>query len=248
MSREPAKIPIRWPPHISWFCGSFPARTQFLRLGTWSGCAGDSPILVPLKPACILASAYMYKRLTKETLVTGTTSSCLSMLSTLCIRCFSLLVVLMFSSLLLCAQQDRSIKSSEIKGLLTGTGEVVQISLRDGSSLKGRVRSVGELNMNVSVEKDVGGHRVSSALTHVQYRDIKEISIWLKASRTARTVGALLGVGIGYVAGAGLTGISTNSGPTTFGVAVLGAAAGGLTGAWLGGRHTRRVNLHIIDE
>jgi hypothetical protein len=130
------------------------------------------------------------------------------------------------------------INSNQIMGFLASERARVEITLSDGSLVKGRIEDVEDLTVKVRVRRDI---------VAVQYREIKILRILRAGSSALRTFGTYSGALVGFIAGVAI-GEATQSDKAALAGLLVGPAAGAATGAWLGGKHRTGLTLHIKDN
>ena len=140
------------------------------------------------------------------------------------------------------------IKSDQIMGYLAADRQRVELTLKDGSIVKGLTQKVDDQSVSISLHGAAPGSPVNPPPRVIAYQEISEVRISRLGSRPWRTWGGILGAAVGYVAGAGLAGLSSEDGRTVASAGLGGAAVGAVLGGWLGGKHKDRVTLHIRDN
>jgi hypothetical protein len=146
------------------------------------------------------------------------------------------------------ADKEQWIKSDQIMGYLAADRQLVELTLKDGSVVYGLTQKVDDQGVRISVESAAPGNRVNPPQRVIRYQDISEVRVARQGRGPWRTFGIVLGAAVGYVAGAGAAGLSTNDGRTVALTAFGSAPIGAVLGGWLGGKHKDRLTLHIRDN
>ena len=153
----------------------------------------------------------------------------------------TLIASLFLSSVTFAAQEQKttSTPSSDWSRLSTVTnGSVVAVKLKNGKTVEGKLSSVSDTVLSLSVkDKPVD----------VKREDVLSVYEITKKSATKAT---LIGLGVGAGAGAGIgvagrgDGFDKLENSVTAGLAVLGAGAGALTGYLIGRSGRKRVLIY----
>jgi len=159
---------------------------------------------------------------------------------------FALLVSILFSSLTLAAQ--------ELKGLTTGdwsrlntvaTGTKVTVKLKNGKTIEGKLSSVSDTSLALSVK---------NRSVDLPRQDVLSVyQVTKKSAAKATLIG--LGVGAGAGAAIGAAGGDGNDGwvfiskkQAAAGLSVLGAGVGALTGYLIGRGGHKRVLIYQAGQ
>ena len=124
------------------------------------------------------------------------------------------------------------------------SGSKLVVKQKDGKTLEGKLSSVSDSVLSLSVKNKP---------VEVRREDVRSVHQITKKSATKAT---LVGLGVGAGAGAavGAAGGSNNSGfekiehAATAGLAVLGGAAGALTGYLIGRKGSKRVLVYETNQ
>jgi hypothetical protein len=124
------------------------------------------------------------------------------------------------------------------------SGSKLAVRLKSGKTVDGKLSGVSDSVLSLSVKNQ---------LVEVKREDVRSVHQVTKKSATKAT---LIGLGVGAGAGAavGVAGGSNNSGfekiehAATAGLAVLGSAAGALTGYLIGRKGSKRVLIYETSQ